>query len=79
MKTKDAVALVLEREGLSKYRLAKNLDMAGVASVNQWLRGTKMSEKTAEKFASLYNITISDVYEPLSASDTTGGASTTDS
>lgn len=69
MKTKDAVALVLKREGLSKYRLAKNLDMAGVASVNQWLRGTRMSAVSAGKFEALYNITISDVHEPLSSSD----------
>lgn len=73
MKTKDAVALVLKREQLSKYRLAKLLGMAGVASVNQWLRGTCMSEKTADKFYQLYSIRISDVYEPLSSPDSTKG------
>lgn len=73
MKTKDAVALVLEQEQLSKYRLAQMLDMAGVVSVNQWLRGTCMSEKTANKFYQLFNIRISDVYEPLSSPDSTEG------
>lgn len=67
MKTKDAVQLVLQREGLSKYKLAQELGMAGAVSVNQWLRGTNMNVTTAAKFKELYNITISEAYDPLSA------------
>lgn len=67
MKTKDAVQAVLDREGLSKYRLAKDLGVVSSTSVNQWLRGTLMSTDVAAKFEELYKIKISDAYDTLSA------------
>ena len=65
MKTKDAVELVLDREGFSKYKLAKDLEVASSTSVNQWLRGTRMSVDVAVRFEELYNIKISDAYDSL--------------
>jgi len=63
MDTKAAVEEVLDT-GLSKYALAKALGCFPV-SVNQWLRGTKMSDKYSDKFTELYGITIDDTV-PLS-------------
>ena len=63
MNTKEAVTFVLETEGLSKYALAKSLDAYPI-SVNQWLRGTRMSEPFAELFEELYGIKIDDTFRP---------------
>lgn len=65
MKTREAILLVLEREGITKYRLAKDLGIASTVSVNQWLRGTRMSVLVAERFKTVYSITISDTYDTL--------------
>jgi len=65
MKTAVAVYYVLNLcEGLTKYRMAKDLGMASATSVNQWLRGTKMSEATATKFEDLYGVKIDDAVRP---------------
>lgn len=69
MKTQDAVQAVLDREELSKYRLAKDLGVVSSTSVNQWLHGTRMSQDVAKRFESLYNIKISDAYDSLSTPD----------
>ena len=69
MKTQDAVQVVLDREGLSKYRLAKDLSVVSSTSVNQWLHGTRMSQDVANRFESLYKIKISDAYDSLSTPD----------
>lgn len=65
MNTTEAVEYVLDLcEDLTKYRMAKDLEMASATSVNQWLRGTKMSEETAAKFESLYGVKIDDAVRP---------------
>ena len=65
MNTKDAVAEVLRQPGLNKYQLAKSLGMASSTSINQWLRGTRMSASTALSFQLEYGITIDDCYDPV--------------
>lgn len=62
MVTAEAVREVLQSFELSKYALAKSLDMASATSVNQWLRGTRMHEDTASRFTELYGITIDDAF-----------------
>ena len=62
MTTKEAVEHVLKSRALSKYRLAKMLDLASPSSINQYQRGTSMSAETAVKFHALFGITISDVH-----------------
>lgn len=64
MKTAKAVQAALSNTGLSKYALAKALGMASSVSVNQWLRGTRMSVDTATKFEHLYGIVIDDSFSP---------------
>lgn len=71
MQTKEAVAFVLESKKLSKYALAKSLNSAPV-SVNQWLRGTRMSLAKAELFKQLYIVEIEDRYDTKSASTNNG-------
>ena len=63
MKTKEAVEHVLATKGLSKYALAQSLGAYPI-SVNQWLRGTRMSEPFAEQFEEIYGITIDDTFRP---------------
>ncbi len=67
MQTKEAVEFVLNAKGLTKYALAKSLKSAPV-SVNQWLRGTRMSASKAMLFKQLYFIEIENVYDTISAS-----------
>lgn len=62
MQTKEAVEFVLNAKGLTKYALAKSLKAAPV-SVNQWLRGTRMSAPKALLFKKLYLIEIEDIYD----------------
>lgn len=65
MKTKDAVEYVLADQGLSQYRLAQLLGMAGGVSVSQWRNaGVVMSSKTAEKFKELFDIEVTDAFDP---------------
>lgn len=61
MKTAEFVRTILA-SGITKYRLAKSLGLAPV-SVNQYLRGTRMSRATANKVLEVYNISITDVFE----------------
>ena len=61
MRTAIAVALVLETKEMTKYGLAKVLN-ASPTSVEQWLKGTRMSTRYAAKFEELYGIEINDVY-----------------
>lgn len=66
MNTRDAVSEVLRRNpGLTKYRMAKDLDIASASSINTWLRGTRMSKAVAERFESLYGIKVDDSYDPI--------------
>lgn len=58
--TKEAVNILISR-GMSKYRIAKELDMSPV-SVNHWLSKTAMSEKTAAKVKELFGIEITDAF-----------------
>ena len=71
MQTKEAVEYVLNAKGLTKYALAKSLKSAPV-SVNQWLRGTRMSASKAMLFKKLYFIEIENTYDSVSPSNRTG-------
>ncbi len=71
MQTKEAVEFVLSAKGLTKYALAKSLKSASV-SVNQWLRGTRMSTTKAKLFKKLYFIEIENTYDSSSASNRIG-------
>lgn len=75
MQTKEAVSFVLNAKGLTKYALAKSLGSAPV-SVNQWLRGTRMSAAKAEKFKQLYIIEIEDTYDSKATPTNNGRANT---
>lgn len=66
MQTKEAIEFVLNTKGLTKYALAKSLGVAPV-SVNQWLRGTRMSTAVAKRFRILYTIDIENTYDSVSA------------
>lgn len=70
MQTKEAVEFVLKAKGLTKYALAKSLNAAPV-SVNQWLRGTRMSVSKAKLFKQLYLIDIENTYDSVSPSSRT--------
>lgn len=61
MITKNAVAKVLKEEDISKYRMAKDLDKQPIM-IDNYLKGTRMGVKTAEKFLTLYGVEISDAY-----------------
>lgn len=63
LSTKEAVESALAA-GYTKYRLAKVIGVASSASVNQWLRGTKMRKDTAERFKAVTGIEINDYYDP---------------
>ena len=58
--SQQAIVILLGR-GLTKYRIATRLGMAPV-SVNQWLKGIKMSTRTAEKFKTTFGIEITDAF-----------------
>lgn len=58
--TIEAVEYVLGLTDLTKYRMAKELGLASATSINQWLRGTKMSEASAKKFEELYGVEVND-------------------
>lgn len=60
MQTKEAVEYLIGK-GLTKYRIAKTLGITPV-SINQYLNGTKASEKTAKLFETHFGIIISDVF-----------------
>lgn len=66
MLTKDAVQTVLS-QGFTKYALAKQLGCNPV-SINQWLRGTRMSAVYADKVELLFNITVTDTYDTQTTS-----------
>lgn len=80
MNTREAVMVVLLREGISKYRLAKNLGIQPIM-VDNYLgpKSTRMSKPTADKFTSLYNIEISDVYQSRKNIDETKTSSNSSS
>lgn len=62
MLTKDAVATALAENQFTKYRLAKELDMASSVSVSNWLRGTRMSKAAADVFKVKFDIEVTDAY-----------------
>lgn len=64
MNTTAAVEYVLSLTGLTKYRMAKELGLASATSINQWLRGTRMSEEFADKFEELYGVKVNDAVRP---------------
>jgi len=64
MLTAEAVQEVLWRTGLSKYALAKSLGLVSSTSINQYLRGTRMSAEVADRFFNEYEIVIDDTFYP---------------
>jgi hypothetical protein len=70
MKTAEAVGYVLDVTGLTKYRMAKELGLVSATSINQWLRGTKMSEAFVSKFEELYGVQVDDSVRPPDTTST---------
>lgn len=62
MTTKEFVKWALKERQLTKYRLAVSLDLAPV-SINQYLRGTRMSTSTTKKVLQVYGVTVTDSFE----------------
>lgn len=58
--SQQAVTILLGR-GLTKYRIATRLGMAPV-SVNQWLKGVRMSQATALLVKQEFGIEITDAF-----------------
>jgi len=63
MNTKDAVLQVLNEQDISRYRMAKELNIQPIMIKNYIDKGTRMGVKTAAKFLDLYNIEISDIFK----------------
>jgi len=63
MLTKDAVIKVLNDEGITPYRLAKNIGVQPIMINNYIGKGTSMGVKTAAKFTALYSIDIDDIFD----------------
>ena len=59
MNTKEAVQKVLDDNNFSKYELAQRLTCAPV-SIDQWLRGTKMSIGYRNIFLDKFGVEIND-------------------
>lgn len=68
MTSKEAILHVTDLHQIpSLYRLAKELSheelKVSVTQISNYLRGTRMSRKVADRFLDLYEVTISDVYD----------------
>lgn len=63
MKTRDAVIHVLKEEGISKYKLAKDIGCTPIM-INHYLNITRMRQGIADRFKLAYGIDIDDVYPP---------------
>jgi len=59
--TSQQVVLILLNRGLTKYRIATRLGMVPV-SVNQWLKGVRVSQATAKKIKDEFNIEVTDAF-----------------
>ncbi len=67
MKTKKAVLRVLKKTRNSKYWIAKQLGVRPIM-ISYYIRPVKpckMSKLTADKFEAIFNIKITDVYNPI--------------
>lgn len=69
MTGKEAITFVAEHFGVpSRYALAKALSGDGLnvqaIQITNYLTGTRMSKRVAERFNEVYGIVISDVYVP---------------
>jgi len=63
----EAIKYVADHFGVpSKYALAKALSGDGLTvqpiQITNYLAGTRMSKKVADRFYEVYDVTISDVY-----------------
>jgi len=64
MTTKEAVMHVLSFELVqSKYALAKHVLGVQPIMIDNYMKNTKMSTATAEKFLDQFDIAISDAYD----------------
>ena len=61
MTTKEFVEWALKEHKLTQYRLGKYLKLSPV-SIAQYLRGTRMSNRTAAIVLAKYNVTITDAF-----------------
>lgn len=67
MTTKEAILYILTTTNESKYWLAIHKLKVAPIMINNYIRAEKpckMSKKTAKKFAEIFNIEISDIYNP---------------
>ncbi len=71
MNTKDAVLKVLLDTGISRYRMAKDLNLQPIMIKNYIDKGTRMGRATAERFESKYGEKISDIFDNRSSNATT--------
>lgn len=60
--TKSAVEYLVNHKGLSKYRVAKMLNV-DPPRVNSWSKGTRMSYSIAPLFLQVFNIEVTDIYD----------------
>ena len=72
MLTKDAVFRVLSTEGISKYRLAKEIGVQPIMIDNYLDHGTRMGVATAKKFTEVYAIEVDDIFNNRKAVDVDG-------
>ena len=66
MRLRDALNELLKTR--TKYRVAKELEMASAVSISNWLRGSsKISVRTAAMFWHVYKIKIDeqDIHDPI--------------
>ena len=69
MTIKEAIRHVLDNYDIpSRYALARALSNETLnvqpIQINNYLKGTRVSKKVAERFLDLYNIVIIDVHDP---------------
>jgi ribosome-binding protein aMBF1 (putative translation factor) len=57
----EAVVHLINDRGLSRYYIAKRMQIQPIM-VRNWLNGTRPRQETANRFAELFNIKITNVY-----------------
>lgn len=69
MTSREAIIYVKDHFGVpSKYALAKSLSdevlRVQAIQIDNYLRGTRMSGKVADRFFEVYGVIVSDAYRP---------------
>lgn len=61
--TKEAIKYVLDNTGMSKYALARRMEVTA-NMIDHYLSTTRMRKPTAKRFKRAFNIQITDVFDP---------------